>query len=312
MRLRYYFLLPIIFIVVVGLVKCTNTVTEEQVTIAFIGDQGLNANARAVLEMIEAEGANMVLHQGDFDYIDDADAWDEQINDVLGEDFPYFASIGNHDIIAWDSGYKIKLQERLARIEGAECSGEYGVNAHCSYKGIFFILSGAGTLGSGHANYIEDKLANDNSRWRICSWHKNQALMQAGSKTDEVNWDVYENCRLGGAIIMTGHEHMYSRTYLMSSFEEQEVVNESTTLTIEKGRSFVVVSGIAGKSIRTQSDVLAANPWWASIYSATQDANHGALFCSFNTPSVGTATCYFKDLDGNTPDEFTIESEINQ
>ena len=76
----------------------------ENFTIAFIGDQGYGKNAKAVLQLIKNEGADMVLHQGDFDYLDDPEKWDGQINEILGKDFPYFASVGNHDTKEW-SGY---------------------------------------------------------------------------------------------------------------------------------------------------------------------------------------------------------------
>ena len=86
----------------------------------------------------------MVLHQGDFDYQDNPDAWDQKINDILGPDFPYFASIGNHDVAAW-SGYQQKLQERLARLEEANCTGDLGVESACTYRGLFFLqFPGAG------------------------------------------------------------------------------------------------------------------------------------------------------------------------
>ena len=41
---------------------------SQPLTVAFIGDQGSGDGARAVLELIKAEGADLVLHQGDFDY----------------------------------------------------------------------------------------------------------------------------------------------------------------------------------------------------------------------------------------------------
>ena len=49
--------------------KQTQSIPELRV--AFIGDQGLGPNAIAVLELIKDEGAQMVLHQGDFEYKDD-------------------------------------------------------------------------------------------------------------------------------------------------------------------------------------------------------------------------------------------------
>ena len=261
----------------------------------------------------------MVLHQGDLGYTDDVDAWDLQINNVLGNNFPYFASIGNHDCIGsvdcsgpgqWTE-YQQKLLARLGRVDGATCTGDLGVNSACSYRGLFFVLSGAGTLGTDHDTFIRDQLAADNSIWRICSWHKNQRLMQVGNKPDEVGWGPYEECRKGGAIVATGHEHSYSRTYLMDGFETQSIASTSTTLKIEEGKTFAFVSGLGGRSIRSQNNHRAAEPWWAAGYTYRQGANFGALFCTFNKDGVESrAHCYFKDIDGRIPDEFDLEVAV--
>ncbi|MFH1358200.1 MAG: metallophosphoesterase, partial [bacterium] len=150
----------------------TETETVGPVIVAFIGDQGLYDDAQDVITLILNEGTDMVLHQGDFDYEDDPDAWDDLITSILGDDFPYFASVGNHDVAMWD-GYQDKLEERLARIDGAVCEGDLGYMSSCTYQNIFFILSGVGSLGEDdeHADYIEAELAQDDSIWRICSWH---------------------------------------------------------------------------------------------------------------------------------------------
>ena len=133
--------------------------------------------------------------------------------------------------------------------------------------------------------------------------------MQVGDKLDETGWWVYEECRKGGAIIATGHEHSYSRTHLMENFEEQIVASTSNTLEIEKGRTFAFVSGIAGRTIRDQDDELASKPWWAFVYTSNQNANYGALFCAFNINGVkDKAHCYFKNIDDEVIDEFDIIS----
>ena len=124
-------------------------------------------------------------------------------------------------------------------------------------------------MGSDHAAFIKDQLANDSSTWRFCSWHKVQRLMQVGGKTDEVGWDVYEKCWKGGAIVATAHEHSYQRTHLMYSFETQSVASTSSILEVQKGKSFAFVSGMGGQQIRAQNDALAANVWWAAVYTAT-------------------------------------------
>ncbi len=48
--------------------KAQSSESLQPVTVAFIGDQGMGSNSRAVLQLIKAEGADLVLHQGDLDY----------------------------------------------------------------------------------------------------------------------------------------------------------------------------------------------------------------------------------------------------
>jgi hypothetical protein len=113
---------------------------SRPLTVAFIGDQGSGDDARAVLQLIKAEGADLVLHQGDFDYEDDPDSWDALITSVLGADFPYFASIGNHDIEEFygSDGYQAKLKIRLKKGTGAHCDGDLGVKSACTFRGSVF------------------------------------------------------------------------------------------------------------------------------------------------------------------------------
>ena len=72
--------------------------------VAFIADSGNGSNFTQVLNLIKAEGAQAVLHQGDFDYVDDPNGFFATIDSVLGPDFPYFASVGNHDAASWKIG----------------------------------------------------------------------------------------------------------------------------------------------------------------------------------------------------------------
>ncbi len=283
--------------------------------VAFIGDQGRRRGARAVLRLIAAEGADMVLHQGDFDYDSNPSGWDAMITEALGADFPYFASVGNHDKGAWGGpgGYQAKLIARLGRVSGARCSGDLGVMSSCIYRGLFFILSGAGTIPKDadnplHIAYIRDQLAATGLPMRICTWHRNQREMQVGSKPNDVGWGPYEACREGGAIIATAHEHSYSRTHLLDHFESRNIANTSSTLRIEKGKTFAFVSGLGGHGARDQDR---DGPWWASIYTSDQRAKVGALFCTFFPGGDPTrAKCYFKDIKGVVPDEFEIISRV--
>lgn len=278
----------------------------EDFKVAFFGDQGVAEDSKAVLNLVKNEDTDAVIHGGDFDYKDDPDGWDKMISDILGENFPYFITVGNHDVPKWTE-YQKKFSERLEKINGEKCEGDLGVNSICAYKGLRFILSGVGTLGDDSEKYIEENLPNENYAWQVCAWHKNQKLMQVGGKMDEVGWEAYDICREGGAFIATAHEHSYSRTHLLSDFKNQIVASTENILQIERGKVFAFVSGIGGQSIRSQNEELAKKPWWASVYTATQNAKPGALFCNFNPDGQkNKAECYFKDISGNVPDKFNL------
>jgi hypothetical protein len=295
--------------------------TPPDFTVAFIGDQGLGPDSRAVLTLIRDEGADAVVHQGDFDYEDDPDAWMAQIDDVLGPDFPYFASVGNHDTDFYFArgGYLELLEERLTR-QGIPWSGTLGVRSSLRYRGLFILMTAPGVwtpLGLFFDDYIRDELAADDSIWRISSWHKNQTRMQVGNKANATGWSVYEASRRGGAIIATGHEHSYSRTHLLANVRRQVVASTDEPLVLtsddpdtpaDEGRSFVFVSGLGGRSIRDQER---GGPWWASIYTEDQGANHGALFGVFHYQGdPRLAYFYFKDIDGFVPDAFLVRSTV--
>ena len=286
--------------------KQTQSIPELRV--AFIGDQGLGPNAIAVLELIKDEGAQMVLHQGDFDYKDDPGKWDRRISDVLGSDFPYFASIGHHDVNAW-SGYQKKLSERLVKNSDAVCNGDLGVKSSCSYRGLFFLLVAPGdyTSDSDYDSFIQKQLNDNDSNWRICSWHNDMKAMQSEVKPNETGWEVYESCKNGGAIIANAHAHSYARSKTLIDFENQIVDpewSEPNKLRVMDGATFTFISGLGGMPVSGPEHYE-----WPVKYSSEQGATSGALFCTFNAGGQpNKAYCYFKNIDGRIIDEFTITS----
>jgi hypothetical protein len=278
--------------------------------VAFIGGQGFGDNARAVLHLIKTEGAQAVIHQGDLDYDHNPAGWDKMITDSLGYNFPYFVSIGDAEDNEWEgpAGYQAKLEARLNRL-GIPWEGTLGIKSSLYFQGLFIILSGVDIRDTGHDLYIRDQLAADNSIWRICSWHKNMRLMQVVNKTDETGWGVYEEARLGGAIIATGHAHSYSRTHLLSSMQYQTIASTSNELHIDKGKTFVFVHEIGGHGMRSQE---LSGAWWASIYTKTQNAVHGALFGVFHVDGQpNKARFYLKNLNNEIIDSFTVISQVN-
>ena len=151
---------------------------QGTVTIAFIADQyweppDESTRSRAVLRLIRDEGADAVMHQGDFDYRDDPAAWEQQIDDILGADFPYFVSVGNHDRFAWhdDAGYQDRMEQRLLRL-AIPWEGNLGERAAITFRGIFMVFGAPDIFDSDstdYAAYFADRLSADRSTWSICS-----------------------------------------------------------------------------------------------------------------------------------------------
>jgi len=290
------------------------TTLPQNLKVAFIGDAGNNSNQKKVLELVKNWGAEFIIHAGDFEYADNPAAFENNLNAVLGPDYPYFASIGNHDYNTWEgtTGHKARLMQRLARFNATNnCVGDYGVNMACNYKGIYFVLSGVGTKGAGHASFIDQAFTGYNALWKVVAWHKNQKLMQIGGKPDETGWDVYEAARRHGAIISTGHEHSFCRSHLMSSFQSQVIASTSNTLQLSAGKSFVFVSGLAGVGIRSWEESLRKNPWWAAYGASNNNIQYGGLLCTFYiNGNPREASCVFQDINLRVWDQFKMQSNL--
>jgi predicted phosphodiesterase len=307
--------------------------TQANLKVAFIGDQGASSNTIAVLRQIKSEGAQFVVILGDFDYQSDPDKFDTNLTTGLGADFPVFAAAGNHDVDAWPE-YKKRLETRLAKVAGAKCTGDYGNKMSCNYLGLFFVLSGIGTMGdrTSHEAYIKDQLTTDKSIWRVCAWHKNQHDMQIGGKSDEVGWTAYQLCQNNGALVMTGHEHSYSRTKTLNAVGDKTkghgAVGEFNRLVVKAGapgNTFVTVSGLGGVDIRDyEATSHADDTWWASWYAINghlkngtrlstasgSGVGYGATFVTFNVDGdPKKARGYFKNLKGVEIDSFEIRRE---
>jgi hypothetical protein len=312
-----------------GLGSPDGTPTEENLRVAFIGDQGTTSDSSAVLDLVSTEGAAFLVIAGDFDYDDDPDAWENQTNDSLGPDYPIFAVAGNHDKDAFDGndGYQAKITARTqnAIANGATCTGDLGRNSACSYNGLFLAMSGVDVFEGQDesADYLRNELASNDALWSVCVWHKNMTDMQAGDKPDETGWGVYKACQDEGGIIMTGHEHSYSRTLTLTDLGNANAGHgaegEPEQMVVSPGSTFVTVTGLGGRNARAYEEGVHENDtWWASLYATNlhmknldvidgSEAKAGVLFIDFYVDGdPNKAHAYFKNIDGEIIDEYDI------
>ena len=258
--------------------------------------------------MVRNEGASLLVIQGDLDYKSDAQQWEEMINRTLGENFPVLVAPGDEEFKRWKD-YQTVFRRRLERAKEVSCEGDPGIRSTCTFRNLRVLLLGVGLTGDDYSSYIRNPAIHGKEPWKICSWHLNQRLLQIEKKPDEAGWDAYEACREIGAIVANGHAHVYARTHLLSKMNPPTILSKEPVLTIAPGQTFLFISGIGGKSIRKQKDTLAANPWWATVYTRKQHADFGALFCSFGAQEKKPkGDCYFKDIQGRVVDRFELLS----
>ena len=201
--------------------------TFEEIRVAFIGDQGGSkflSNDKAVIKLIKNENVELVIHQGDLGFEPaSAKEWNKMITENLGSDFLYLVSEGHHDQESWDD-YQPYLKERIEKNSNIECKGNLGVKSICNYKGINVVLMAPGeyTSDSDFDSYIEKELNRNESYWKICSMHNELHSMEAERKPGKTGMEVFEACKNAGAIIATGHDHLYSRTGNIIEFINSE------------------------------------------------------------------------------------------
>src|SRR5262245_47530775 len=76
----------------------------------------------------------------------------------------------------------------------------------------------------------------------------------------------------------------------------------------DEGRTFAYVVGTGGAGLRDQE---VFGNWFASVYTTTQGAKHGALFGVFHlNGDPRLARFYFKNVNGTLIDEFLVRSRV--
>src|SRR3989344_5168165 len=296
---KYLYLLEFVFVFLFLSVRFTDAQvqvsTDPNFKVAFIGDTGLGNNFTSTLNNIKTEGAQAVMHQGDFDYQYNPAGWWGRIDQILGSNFPYFVSVGNHDSASWNEGcsdpdgcYAKFQKDRLARIgvniDNPDLNDQlYSV----TYKGlrmVFVGLQGNQLGASTYAPFIQNQLQSD--------------------------------------------KHIYERTKTLTNIQalavdasQHPVVNgvpsNPNSVLVAPGKTFVFVSGSGGQGLRNQDRCLpttypygggsGCNYIWASVNTSDQGGDFGALFITFNVDgNPNKARGYFKENSGRITDQFEI------
>lgn len=270
--------------------------------VAFFGDQGNTQKSRDVLDMIEAEETDLIIHLGDFDYRDDPAAWKKLMGRAK---VPWVAVVGNHDKARW-SDYRAIIEGQLRSQPELRCTGpEVGVQQSCTVNGVQIVLSGVGLGGSQisgdadeHAKFINGQLTGSAHVWRLCVWHLNQHDMQLGFKSDEAGWETYRACQAQGAMVLNGHEHSYARTVTLTDIGNEDREHgrggDWNVIRLARGATYVNVVGTGGLGLRDYvGNLIFVNhdddTWWASGYAANRSIQSGVRREADNEADKGGA-----------------------
>lgn len=288
----------------------TGTSTDANLKVAFIGDTATGTSFKSVLDLIKREGADMVMVQGDLGYSGATSTdWFPVIDNAINASWPgstatvtipYFMARGNHDT-DW-ANYSSGLSARMAKWgitpESSPSAGNYSV----VHRGLKMVMATESETNPTRTDFVNQRLTGDTHTWKICSWHKDQRATNVGPKSDEMGWQIYENCRNHGAIVAQGHSHTYSRSKTITNDTAQTVdatCSDPFNLCVSPGRHIFLDSSLGGVDTRTLDATVSAKSYWASTYSSS----FGALFVEFNVDGdPNKARGYFKNVGGTIID----------
>lgn len=262
---------------------------------------------------------------------------------------------GNAEIWSSHQQYMHELyMERIYNTKRGACHGysnqtepgtvdEYGERFSCYYNNNrgkeefqFLFLgwwqgSNEGTDNGSKVNrkktieFIEREFSDERSknvRWRFCIHHMTSAKLSGGDKNRDsmVLARITDACRKHGAIIMSGHQHIYSRTKMLKSVgtesgEDPIPVDgtnaDKSTFVVSEGLTMSITTGMGGYDGACNGKY--SNATWMDKCISRPSDHRGAVIAEFDEKDTRIGTFrYMNSLrDGNIVDEFRITSKLS-
>jgi uncharacterized surface protein with fasciclin (FAS1) repeats len=158
-----------------------------------------------------------------------------------------------------------------------------------------------------------------NTKWRYCVQHMTSAKLSAGGGPDREHMElaaITDACRRHGAIIFSGHHHLYSRTKMLENVggangDENITVAKENQQTIQEGRTMSITVGMGGYDGNCDGKYKDAD--WMQLCVASLNDHRGAVIAEFDdaNPQTGNFT-YLNSLNNSAiVDQFILRSKIN-
>eukprot|EP01060_Flectonema_neradi_P039453 TRINITY_DN869_c0_g1_i1.p1 TRINITY_DN869_c0_g1~~TRINITY_DN869_c0_g1_i1.p1 ORF type:complete len:1324 (+),score=302.29 TRINITY_DN869_c0_g1_i1:49-4020(+) len=300
------------------------SVPSTGLKLGLIGDTSTGTDATRSFELMRDYGVDIIVQNGDFDYNDEVSTWESFLNSnwfLHGKEHVLMSS-GNHDVLVW-SDYRDMLFGKMSAFLKSNCHGrdnhqlssDYGTWMSCVFQEVHIVMIGWDEMQTPQtaASFVNSEFIGSTSTHRVCVWHRPEGSLQPGHRhTSNYNsWLVYEACRENGAVVISGHSHLYSRTKKVTNFESKQVSNaDNTNISLNCGESVAIVSGMGGKG-PDDNGPYANEPYFETSYTTSHgNVGNGVLICDFPAASDEVAHCQFLigEAPGTIIDDFTIDS----
>jgi DNA repair exonuclease SbcCD nuclease subunit len=167
----------------------------------------------------DAPNASFLLHAGDLVNHPESDAeWGEWFGagSWLNAMIPVVAIPGNHEYVEVD-GVRRDLAPHWRRVFTFPENGPRGLEETCftlTYQNVRIIGMNTMSLHAEQAQWLDEVLAENESRWVICTFH-HPIYSTATKKDDNVQlrrlWKpIFDKYRVD--LVLQGHDHTYGRT----------------------------------------------------------------------------------------------------
>lgn len=188
----------------------------------------------SVGKSIDADAAFFMTAGDQIDSSNKKDALEEyyalRSPDIL-KSLPLYVNKGNHE---YDSSL----------YDGQFCSDSDNGNFYRTYQNVLFIgLDSNRDNVEAHRKFIQEAVEQNPSRWIIVTMHHPLYGGRVRSKSIEERREAYADIfsEMGVDLVLTGHDHLYSRSYVMDGTEitgrSGGVLEEGQTLHLSGGSS---------------------------------------------------------------------------
>eukprot|EP00535_Pseudo-nitzschia_heimii_P007824 CAMPEP_0197174330 /NCGR_PEP_ID=MMETSP1423-20130617/899_1 /TAXON_ID=476441 /ORGANISM="Pseudo-nitzschia heimii, Strain UNC1101" /LENGTH=771 /DNA_ID=CAMNT_0042623247 /DNA_START=107 /DNA_END=2419 /DNA_ORIENTATION=- len=172
--------------------------------------------------------------------------------------------------------------------------------------------------------FIEREFSDKRSkkvRWRFCIHHMTSAKLSSGDKNRDsmVLARITDTCRKYGAIIISGHHHLYSRTAMLQSVGSEQgkdpipirdAREEKSKFAISEGLTMSITAGMGGYDGGCNGKYW--NATWMEKCIARPSDHRGAIIAEFDEKNtrIGNFRYMNSMKSGEIADEFQITSRL--